>query len=531
MTHLPVCMVLLPMFTAIVCLWLGEGLQGRGLTAQRWISVLGLGVLAALSAWMLSLSADGHLFVYRLANWPAPFAITLFVDRLGATMVVLTIVLALFVLFAAWGDDDTLGPHFHALLHFQVMGLCGAFMTGDLFNLFVFFEILLIASYALLVYGGGAVRVRATLHYVVLNLVGSALFLLAVGLLYGTLGTLNMADLAAKAASAPAADVPLIRAAAGLLLVVFGLKAAVVPMNLWLPSTYEAATTPVSAFFAIMTKVGIYGIIRVFIPLFGPDQPGVGGVAGPWVGGLGLATLLVGTMGVLASTDLKNTVSFLVVVSVGTQMTALGQFTEAGLAAAIFYIIHSTFLSAALFLMAGAIIHQRGELGGRLSAGPVIHQGPALAFLFLVAAMSVVGLPPLSGFISKALILSSTPAAMRPAVWGVVLVTSFLLLVQLARVGSVLFWNALGDDPPHGPPPGPNASLWPATFLLSASVLLAVFAGPIDAFTREAAASVHDRERMIERVLHPESSDAKAPNGLSEGSHGRVRRPGKADAP
>jgi len=531
MTHLPVCMVLVPMFTAIVCLWFGEGVRGRGLVARRWISLLGLLGLVGLSAWMLSLSADGHVFVYRLANWPAPFAITLYVDRLGATMVALTVVLALFVLLAAWGDDDMLGQHFHALLHFQVMGLCGAFMTGDLFNLFVFFEILLIASYALLVYGGGPVRVRATLHYVVLNLVGSALFLLAVGLLYGTLGTLNMADMAAKAASAPPSDVALIRAAAGLLLVVFGLKAAIVPMNLWLPSTYEAATTPVSAFFAIMTKVGIYGIIRVFIPLFGPDQPEVGGVAVPWVGGLGLATLVIGTLGALAATELKNTVSFLVVVSVGIQVTALGQFTEAGLAAAIFYIIHSTFLTAALFLMAGAIIHQRGELGGRLSAGPVIHEGRALALLFLVAAMSVVGLPPLSGFISKALILSATPAEMRPAVWGIVLFTSFLLLVQLARVGSVLFWNALGDDPPHGPAPGPNASLWPATFMVAASVVIAVSAGPIDAFTRQAAASVYDREAMIERVLHPEASDPKAPDGSSEGAPGRVRRPGEESAP
>ncbi|MEM1023550.1 MAG: monovalent cation/H+ antiporter subunit D [Myxococcota bacterium] len=527
MNHLPVCMVLLPMFTAVMCLWLGEAT--RSPFTQRWTGLLGMSLLLGLSVWMLSLSADGQVFVYRLGNWPAPFAITLVVDRLSATMVALTVVLALVVLLAAWGGDDTRGPYFHPLVHLQVMGLCGAFMTGDLFNLFVFFEILLIASYALLVYGGGPARVRATLHYVVLNLVGSALFLLSVGLLYGTLGTLNMADMAAKVATATSADVPLIRAAAGLLLVVFGLKAAIVPMSLWLPSTYEAATTPVSAFFAIMTKVGIYGIIRVFIPLFGPEQPGVGGVAEPWVGGLGLVTLLVGTLGTLAATDLKNTVSFLIVVSVGLQAISLGQFTEAGLAAAIFYIVHSTFLTAGLFLMAGAIIHQRGELGGRLSAGPVVHQGRALAVLFLIAAMSVVGLPPLSGFISKALILSATPSEMRPAVWGIILSTSFLLLVQLARVGSVLFWNVLAREP-KGCPPGPNASLGPAIFLMSASLLIALFAGPIDAFTREAAASVYDRETMIERVLRSRS-DSKAPNGLSEGGDARVRRPGEEDTP
>jgi len=524
------------MLTAIVSLLIGARAHaaGRsvaaGVAAQRPVSAASLLVLLGLSTWMLALTADGQVFVYRLANWPAPFAIVLVVDRLSAVMVSLTVALGLFVQLAASGDDDVRGPYFHSLLQFQVMGLCGAFMTGDLFNLFVFFEILLIASYALLIYGGGAARTRAALHYVVLNLVGSALFLIAVGLLYGTLGTLNMADMAAKVTQVGPADVPLVRAAASLLLVVFGLKAAIVPMNLWLPATYHAPTTPVSALFAIMTKVGVYAIIRVFIPLFGPDQAAVGGVADPWIGGLGLATLVVGTLGALAATELKRLVTFLVVASVGIQVTALGQFTEVGLAAAVFYIIHSTLLMAALFLMAGAIIHQRGELGGRLSAGPVMHQGRVLGALFLLASMSVVGLPPFSGFISKALILAATPADLQAVVWSVVLGTSFLVLVQLARVGSVLFWNVGGRDVPEGPPPRPNASLSPAIVLLSGSVLLAVFAGPIDDFTREAAASIYDRDATFERVLRDDTPPAKTREDMPAGPHGHVRRPGE-DAP
>ena len=532
MTHLPVAMVVVPMLAAIVCLLLGAWSKGEAEVAlgrQRLVGGLSLALMVGLAASILSQTADGQVFVYRLANWPSPFAIALVVDRLSAIMVGLTAVLALLVHWAASRGEDTKGRFFHPLLQLQVMGLCGAFMTGDLFNLFVFFEILLIASYALLMFGDGATRTRAALHYVILNLVGSALFLIAIGTLYGILGTLNMADLAVKAGQVSAADVPVVRAAGGLLLVVFGLKAAIVPMGLWLPPTYHAGTTPVSALFAIMTKVGVYAIIRIFIPMFGPHQGAVAGVADPWILWLGMATLVVGTLGAMSATDIKRMVTFLVVASVGTQLTAVGLFTEQGLAAATFYIVHSTFLTAGLFLLAGAIIHQRGELGGRLSAGPVMHQGRALGLLFLVGAMSAAGLPPLSGFVSKALILAATPAEWQAPVWSVVLVTSFLLLVQLSRVGSVLFWNLAGDEPPLGPPPSPNTNMMPAVALLSLSVIIAVAGGPIDDFTRATAAQLYDSDVMIDRVI-TDSEPIPKTRGDDDGVPGPggfARRPGQ----
>ncbi|MEX1362913.1 MAG: monovalent cation/H+ antiporter subunit D [Nannocystaceae bacterium] len=529
--HLPVTLVVVPMLAAIVCMLMHVRPNvpvEETLSRQRWVGGISLLLLVGLSAMLLRQTSDGQVFVYRLANWPSPFAIALVVDRLSALMVALTTVLALFVHLAAARGKDAQGRYFHALLQLQVMGLCGAFMTGDLFNLFVFFEILLIASYALLMFGDGAARTRAALHYVILNLVGSALFLIGIGTLYGMLGTLNMADLAARAAEVSPADAPVVRAAGGLLLLVFGLKAAIVPVGLWLPSTYHAATTPVSALFAIMTKVGVYAIIRIFIPMFGPQQGAVAGVADPWILGLGLATLVLGSLGALAATELKRMVTFLVVASVGTQLTAVGLFTEQGLAAATFYIVHSTFLTAALFLLSGSIIHQRGALGGRLSSGPPMYQGRLLGALFLVAAMSAAGLPPLSGFISKALILAATPAPWQAVVWTVVLVTSFLLLVQLSRIGSVLFWNLASDDAPKGPKPSPNTSLAPAVALLSLSVVIAVFAGPIDDFTRATAAQLYDRDTMIERVM----TDAQPPPKTRKGDapptpHGFARRPGE----
>ncbi len=532
MTHLPVFLVVVPMLAAIVCLLVGAWSKGDeevSLGRQRAIGGLSLVVMVGLAGSLIAQTAEGQVFVYRLANWPSPFAIALVVDRLSAIMVSLTAVLALLVHWAASRGDDARGRFFHPLLQLQVMGLCGAFMTGDLFNLFVFFEILLIASYALLMFGDGATRTRAALHYVILNLVGSALFLIAIGTLYGVLGTLNMAHLIVRAAEVSAADAPVVRAAGGLLLVVFGLKAAIVPMGLWLPPTYHAGTTPVSALFAIMTKVGVYAIIRIFIPMFGPHQGAVAGVADPWILVLGMATLIVGTLGAMSATDLKRMVTFLVVASVGTQLTAVGLFTQQGLAAATFYIVHSTFLTAALFLLAGAIVHQRGELGGRLSAGPLMHQGRVLGLLFLVAAMSAAGLPPLSGFVSKALILAATPSAWQGPVWAVVLLTSFLLLVQLARIGSVLFWNLAGDEPPLGPPPSPNMNMLPAVVLLSFSIIIAVLGGPIDDFTRATAAQLYDSNGMIDRVI---TDSEPTPKTRGEGDDipgpgGFARRPGK----
>ncbi len=565
MSQLPVLVVLLPLLTAIACLLFGDrGVGDRGIgdrgggergiererpatrpegpsapggsgesipadvpgwAVQNWISGVSLATMVALSVWMLVVTGQGEILVYRVANWPAPFAITLVADRLGAVMVALTAILALAVHLSVALGRDREGPFFHALLQFQVMGLCGAFVTGDLFNLFVFFEILLIASYALLMYGGGGARTRAALHYVALNLAGSAVFLLAIGILYGLLGTLNLADLAAKAAALPAGDVPLARAAGGLLLVVFGLKAAVFPMNVWLPATYHAAAAPVSALFAIMTKVGVYAIIRIFVPVFGPGQGGVAGVADPWVLWLGLATLGVGTAGVMAALDLKRLVTFLVVASVGTQLTAVGLFSEAGLAAAVFYIIHSTFLTAGLFLLAAAIIHQRGAIGGRLSSGPVMHQGRMLGMAFLLAAMSAVGLPPLSGFLSKALILAATPPEVRALVWAIVLTASFLTLVQLARVGSVLFWNVAGDAAPVGPAPRAIAALGPGIALLAASVLIAVAGGPLDRFSRATAAAIYDRDGMVERVLGDDEPVPKTRSDRPTSPSGFVRRP------
>src|SRR5690606_2213561 len=231
---------------------------------------------------------------YRLGDWPAPFGIVLVLDRLSALMLVLTAAVALFSLLHAVQGQDRAGPLYHPLFQLQLVGLNGAFLTGDLFNLFVFFEILLIASYCLLVHGSTAPRLRAGVHYVVLNLAGSSLFLIAVGTLYGVTGTLNMADMAQKVALLGAPDAALVRSAALLLLVVFALKAALVPLYFWLPAAYSAASAPVAALFAIMTKVGVYSIVRVYTLIFGSGGGVAAEVATPWLLPLALLTVVLG---------------------------------------------------------------------------------------------------------------------------------------------------------------------------------------------------------------------------------------------
>ena len=269
-THLPVFPVLLPVFTAVLLLMLGDhGGDAHGSHGHHrllWARRIALASVVAGQAVAMLLAlraAAGEIIVYRLGDWPAPYGIVLVIDRLGAMMLVLTSLVALPVLWYASGGWDAHGRHFHPLFQFQLMGLGGAFVTGDLFNLFVFFEVLLIASYVLMLHGQGRERLRVGLHYVVLNLAASALFLIGVALLYAKTGTLNLADLALRVPKIDGPDATLVQAAALLLLVVFGFKAALAPLSMWLPATYAAATAPVAALFAILTKVGVYAIVRV----------------------------------------------------------------------------------------------------------------------------------------------------------------------------------------------------------------------------------------------------------------------------
>jgi multicomponent K+:H+ antiporter subunit D len=483
MSHLIAVPIALPLAAAVVLLLLAR----RPLGLQRALSALATLASLAAAAWLVAQAGDLPT-VYRVGDWPVPAAIVLVADRLSALMLLLTDLVAVGALVYACQGTDRRGSYFHPLFQLQLMGLHGAFLTGDLFNLFVFFEVLLIASYCLLLYGGGARRLRAGLHYVVLNLVGSALFLIAVGVLYALTGALNMAELSVRVAALPPGDAALVRTAGLLLLVVFALKAAVAPLYVWLPGAYAAAAGPVAALFALMTKVGVYSIVRVYTLIFGVDGGPAADLALPWLLPAALLTQVLGVAGALASRDLRRLQGYLLVMSVGVMLAGIGLFTEAGMAGGLYYMVHSTLASAAMFLLADLIARQRGITGSRLRQAPAVAQPGVLAPLFFIGCVALVGLPPLSGFLGKALVLAAAPLDARGAwLWGVTLGASVLALVACSRAGSLLFWNVKerqGEAPVVRRGVGRTT---PVVALLGAVVLLSVLAGPVADFTRAAA--------------------------------------------
>jgi len=500
--HLAIAPLLAPFVAGVLLL----ALPNLPMAVRRAFAVLAVAAQIGIAIALLAAVAGGDIFVYRLGDWPAPWGIVLVADRLAAGMVLTTTLLALFAVIYAGDGTDRRGRHFHVLFQMQLFGLAGAFLTGDLFNLFVFFEILLIASYGLLLHGGGAARTRAGLHYVVLNLLGSTVFLFAAGLLYGALGTLNLADLAAKAALVAPENLGLARAGGLLLLAVFGLKAALLPLHLWLPAAYAGTAAPVAALFAIMTKVGLYAILRVDTLVFGDAAGALAGLFDPWLLPAALATLAIATFGALSAQNLGRLAAYLVIVSAGTLLTAFSLGT-AGIAAGLYYLPHGTFAVAVLFLLAEAIRWRRPAAADSLAPDADMPHYALWGGLFFVAAVAAAGLPPLSGFIGKFLILRAAPG--HAWVWATLLLSALACLIALARAGSRLFFSARSADPAVHPaaeegllePHSAARELAAVGGLLGVVAALTVGAGPVVAFAQAAAAQLADPAAYIAAVL------------------------------
>lgn len=503
MTH----WVILPILVPLVGGFLQLLASRAGVKTQRWLGITLTSGLSILALWILWLAQTQETQVYNLGNWPAPFGIVLVLDRLSAMMLVLTALLALAALsYAIIMREDERGAHFHVLFQLQLFGINGAFLTGDVFNLFVFFEVLLLASYGLMLHGGGANRVRAGLHYVVINLLGSTLFLFAVGALYGVLGTLNIADMAVKVAQAPAESASLIAGAGLLLLLVFGLKAAMFPLYLWLPQTYANTSAPVAALFAIMTKVGVYSIIRVHGTVFGETAGELAGIHLPWVLAGGLVTLFLAALGVMAARSLREQVAYLVLASVATLLVSIGLASAEALAAGFYYLLHSTLLAAGFFLLADLIARGRGAQEDRFEAAFLMPGGKWLGMAFFAAAVALAGLPPLSGFVGKVMILDAALAhPWRWMVLGVVLISSLLMMVALARSGSFLFYRPspvplLEQTSPTEP--FPKGALGVIVALLAVAPLMVVLAEPLTSFTQETVGQLQQITAYIDAVIN-----------------------------
>ncbi len=514
--------VFLPLFSAILLI----ALRPLGITLARAISGTSVSILLICVVYFTASGLGDTAQVYPMGNWPAPFGIVWVYDRLSGLMLLLTALLAMVsFLYTIATDEDKKGAHFHALFQAQLFGLNGAFLTGDVFNLFVFFEVLLIASYGLMLHGGGAARSRAGLHYIVINLMGSTIFLFAVGALYGVLGTLNLADLALKISQAPASTYGLIAAASFLLFVVFAIKAAAFPLYLWLPGTYSETAAPVAALFAIMTKVGLYALLRVHGTLFNEHTAPFDliNLIDPWMRLLGLVTLIMATFGVMAAINLRRQVAYLVLASVGTLMIALGINTTDALTGGLYYWIHTTLMTAGFFLLAGQIVRTRGDQIGQTR--PPMPHALLAGSLFMMYAIGLAGLPPLTGFFGKTMILFAALASpLWVPIYATVLLSSVLMVVALARSGNALFYRVdhapLPTELAPSPMPLGNSKLsWVAVALpLSLVFLMVIASKPLTQWLTLTSAQIQDTPRYIQRVLHPSRTEP-VPNFAPHPAH------------
>lgn len=499
MNHWLTAPILIPLIGGIL-----QAFMGYAPIGLRRTLALATTVLTLVSAFVLLVMAnDGDYRIYAFGNWQPPFGIVLVLDRLAALMLVMTAILALFCHIFAIGGSDGGNRQFHGLFLFQLMGLNTAFLTGDLFNLFVAFEILLIASYGLLMHGGGTVRTVPGLHYVVLNLIGSAIFLISVGMIYSVTGTLNMADLAVKVAQVSGEGLNIVKAGGMMLLVVFGLKAAILPLCFWLPRAYSKATAPVAALFAVMTKVGIYAILRVYLLIFGDDAGELANLGMNWLFPIALATLVLGVIGALGSGSLKTLIAWQVIISVGTLLAPISLGSEAGLSAALFYLLSTTWTVGGLFLVSELVANQRGSAKDRIVTAPKMYNRTFLSVLFLLGAVAAAGLPPLSGFFGKVLILQSVdPGPEMAWLWSVLLIGSFLTLIAYSRAGSIVFWRTVEG---HVEKPDPlNGRISVAAGALTVlAIVMVILAGPITSYTDATAAQLYNSDAYIDILQTP----------------------------
>lgn len=510
--HLVVVPVVLPLLAGAALLVIDE--PRHALKASISLAASFLLLLSAVALLPRADVAVTH--VYALGGWAAPAGIVLVADRLAVLMVLLTNGLGLMALLFSLARWHRLGPHFHAMLLFLLAGLNGAFLTGDLFNLFVFFELLLAASYGLALHGGGTLRVRAGLHYIVVNLAASLLFLVGVSLLYGVAGTLNMADLSVRLPQLPAQDRPLVELGAAVLGVAFLLKAGMWPLGFWLPATYSASSAPAAALFCVLSKLGVYAVLRVSYVVFG------GLPVAELIAYGGMATLAFGMLGMLGSQDLGRIASFSLVTSTGIVLASVGVGGAASLAPALLYIVTSTLGSAALFLLVELIERSRPPGANLLAvtadafgvhgeeededepeaAGVLIPASMAvLGLAFAATALVIAGLPPLAGFVAKfslmAAVLRADPVTTSGwIVLGLVVLSGLASVIALARAGVRAFWT--------GAPVVPRVRLIeivPVAALVGACLALTVLAGPAMLYIDEAAARLPHADRYVREVL------------------------------
>jgi multicomponent Na+:H+ antiporter subunit D len=485
--------LIIPLLTAIVAL-----LAQRSRLAQRWVSVLGAAALLAAALALLAAVWRNGIQVAQIGAWPAPYGITLVADLFSAIMLVLAGLMGLAVAVYSLASMDAARERFgyYPLLHVLLMGVCGAFLTGDIFNLYVWFEVMLVASFVLVALGGQRAQLEGAVKYVTLNLISSALFLAAVGILYGVVGTLNMADLAVQ--TGRMAQPGLMITLSILFLIAFGIKAATFPLFFWLPASYHTPPVAVSAIFAgLLTKVGVYALIRVFTLIFVQDVAFTHTLI-LVIAGL---TMVTGVLGAVAQNSFRRILSFHIVSQIGYMLMGLALFTPLALAGAIFYIMHHIIVKTNLFLVSGVTQRLTGtdelkKLGGFYVAYP------GLAVLFLIPALSLAGIPPLSGFWAKLTLIQAGLLTEQYVIVAVALGVSLLTLFSMTKIWGEVFWKpapaGLAGSAHHL---GPVALLLPIVGLALLTVAIGLTVQPLFALATAAAEQLLNPATYIQAVL------------------------------
>lgn len=403
---------------------------------QQWIAGMGTLATIIISFILISQVSTNGIQVLHMGGWEAPYGIPLVADMMAAILVTVASIVTLACLIFAFHfiGEERKGHYVYPLMMILLCGVNGSFLTGDIFNLFVFFEVMLLSSYVLLSLGGGRVQLRETVKYIIINIVSSSLFVLAIGYLYSITGTLNMAHMAQRIAEQ--GQDGLTTTVSLLLMMVFGLKAGLF-LFFWLPGSYSAPPAPIAALFAaLLTKVGIYAIIRTFTLIF-PHQPEITHTILLWMSAL---TMILGAIGAIAYWRIKQILAYNVIISVGFILFGVGVATEASLNGAVYYLVHDMIAKGLIFILGGTIVIIAGTDKLKEISGLVRYR-PILTWLFFISALALAGVPPLSGFIGKFMILEGGVDEGYYLMAGISLLTSLLVLYSVMKVFINSFWG------------------------------------------------------------------------------------------
>ncbi|RSD27542.1 Na+/H+ antiporter subunit D [Mesobacillus subterraneus] len=459
MNNLIILPILIPLITGVILIFFTKNIP-----VQRWVSAAGFLLMIVAAGMLVSHVYQDGIQTMHLSNWEAPYGITLVSDMFSALLVLTTSIISFFVVlysFKSIGEERE-KFYYYPVVSFLIVGVNGAFTTGDIFNLFVFFEVMLMSSYVLLVLGGTKIQLRESIKYILVNIISSALFVIAVAYLYSVVGTLNMAHISLRLSEV--SDLTIITVIAVLFLIVFGLKGAIFPLYFWLPGSYYAPPAPVMALFgALLTKVGVYSITRTYTLFFYHDT----GYTHELLQIMAILTIIAGVIGAVAFTDIKKIVIYNIIVAVGVILFGVSVFTENSLAGSVFYIIHDMNIKAALFLLIGIVISITGTSDLNKIHG-LIHRYPGVAWTFFIASAALAGIPPLSGFAGKLLIVRSGFEAEDYIGAAFVLMSSLLVLFSVMKIFIRGFWGA--------PRAYKNEENAPVKWLLFAPALLTAFA-------------------------------------------------------